>query len=150
MVVGVTNGFAKDLEIVGVGYRVTPKGPTTLELALGYSPFHHGGGSFGDNLRGALGHRITVRGNDKQAVAKWQPRSASSARLSPTRARACVYGRRSGPGARPARRRSEDHMSNVKDKQSARTRRHFRVRKKVHGTEGGARVSPSSAPTSTL
>jgi large subunit ribosomal protein L6 len=37
MVVGVTAGFRKDLEIVGVGYRATPKGPTTLELALGFS-----------------------------------------------------------------------------------------------------------------
>jgi large subunit ribosomal protein L6 len=37
MVTGVTDGFRKDLEIVGVGYRATAKGPTTLELALGYS-----------------------------------------------------------------------------------------------------------------
>ena len=37
MVVGVTEGFRKDLDIVGVGYRATPKGPTTLELALGFS-----------------------------------------------------------------------------------------------------------------
>ena len=27
MVVGVTAGFSKDLEIVGVGYRATPRGP---------------------------------------------------------------------------------------------------------------------------
>jgi len=37
MVVGVTQGFQKDLEIVGVGYRAIAKGPTTLELAVGYS-----------------------------------------------------------------------------------------------------------------
>jgi large subunit ribosomal protein L6 len=37
MVVGVTEGFRKDLDIVGVGYRATPKGPTNLELALGFS-----------------------------------------------------------------------------------------------------------------
>ena len=37
MVVGVTTGFRKDLEIVGVGYRAIAKGPTTLELAVGYS-----------------------------------------------------------------------------------------------------------------
>jgi large subunit ribosomal protein L6 len=37
MVIGVTQGFSKELEIVGVGYRATPKGPTSLELALGYS-----------------------------------------------------------------------------------------------------------------
>src|SRR3954466_13695865 len=37
MVVGVTDGFVKELEIVGVGYRATPQGPTKLELALGFS-----------------------------------------------------------------------------------------------------------------
>jgi large subunit ribosomal protein L6 len=37
MVVGVTDGFRKDLEIVGVGYRATAKGPSKIELALGFS-----------------------------------------------------------------------------------------------------------------
>ena len=37
MVIGVTEGYEKKLEIVGVGYRVLPKGPTTLEFQLGYS-----------------------------------------------------------------------------------------------------------------
>ena len=37
MVVGVNEGFRKDLEIIGVGYRATAKGNSTLELALGYS-----------------------------------------------------------------------------------------------------------------
>ena len=37
MVVGVTDGYEKKLEIVGVGYRVLPKGPTQLEFQLGYS-----------------------------------------------------------------------------------------------------------------
>ncbi|MFP3905951.1 MAG: 50S ribosomal protein L6 [Acidimicrobiales bacterium] len=37
MVTGVTEGFRKDLEIVGVGYRATAKGSDALELALGYS-----------------------------------------------------------------------------------------------------------------
>jgi len=37
MVVGVTQGFTKELEIVGVGYRATPKGASSIELALGFS-----------------------------------------------------------------------------------------------------------------
>jgi large subunit ribosomal protein L6 len=37
MVLGVTEGFEKKLEIVGVGYRVLSKGPTQLEFQLGYS-----------------------------------------------------------------------------------------------------------------
>jgi large subunit ribosomal protein L6 len=37
MVVGVTEGYEKKLEIQGVGYRVLAKGPTQLEFQLGYS-----------------------------------------------------------------------------------------------------------------
>ena len=37
MVVGVTQGFAKELEIVGVGYRAEAQGPSALKLALGFS-----------------------------------------------------------------------------------------------------------------
>src|SRR5258708_13895145 len=36
MVIGVTNGFEKKLELVGTGYRVTTKG-TGLSLTLGFS-----------------------------------------------------------------------------------------------------------------
>jgi large subunit ribosomal protein L6 len=37
MVVGVTDGFRKELEIVGVGYRAEAQSPTALKLALGFS-----------------------------------------------------------------------------------------------------------------
>ncbi len=37
MITGVTEGYEKKLEIVGVGYRVISKGPTQLEFALGFS-----------------------------------------------------------------------------------------------------------------
>ncbi len=37
MVVGVTAGYEKKLEIVGVGYRVKLVNPTQLEFALGFS-----------------------------------------------------------------------------------------------------------------
>src|SRR5437763_1550161 len=37
MVVGVTDGFAKELEIVGVGYRATAQGANRIERALGFS-----------------------------------------------------------------------------------------------------------------
>ena len=36
LIVGVTDGYEKKLEIVGTGYRVLPKGPN-LEFALGFS-----------------------------------------------------------------------------------------------------------------
>src|SRR3954454_710591 len=37
MVLGVTEGFTKELEIIGVGYRATAQGPNAIELALGFS-----------------------------------------------------------------------------------------------------------------
>ncbi len=37
MVVGVTNGFSKELEIIGVGYRAEALNPASLRLALGFS-----------------------------------------------------------------------------------------------------------------
>lgn len=37
MITGVTEGYEKKLEIVGVGYRVISKGPKQLEFALGFS-----------------------------------------------------------------------------------------------------------------
>ncbi|WP_026928237.1 50S ribosomal protein L6 [Granulicoccus phenolivorans] len=37
MVIGVTKGYEKKLEIVGVGYRVIAKGPKQLEFNLGFS-----------------------------------------------------------------------------------------------------------------
>src|ERR1700683_3599793 len=37
MVTGVTTGFTKELEIVGVGYRAVAQGPARLALARGFS-----------------------------------------------------------------------------------------------------------------
>jgi large subunit ribosomal protein L6 len=68
MVVGVTTGFNKDLEIVGVGYRATPKGPGTLELALGFSHAVTVQAPEGVTFEVPAPTRISVRGSDKQAV----------------------------------------------------------------------------------
>ena len=41
MVTGVSDGFVKELEIVGVGYRAQAQGPEKIEIAVGYShPVH--------------------------------------------------------------------------------------------------------------
>jgi large subunit ribosomal protein L6 len=68
MVVGVTAGFSKDLEIVGVGYRAIPKGPSTIELALGFSHPVTVDAPDGITFEVPVPTRITVRGNDKQVV----------------------------------------------------------------------------------
>jgi large subunit ribosomal protein L6 len=68
LVVGVTDGFSKDLEIVGVGYRATPKGPGTIELALGFSHPVTVEAPEGVTFDVPAPTRITVRGSDKQVV----------------------------------------------------------------------------------
>jgi large subunit ribosomal protein L6 len=68
MVVGVTNGFRKELEIVGVGYRATAAGPTRIDLALGFSHAVSVQAPEGITFTVPAPNRIVVEGNDKQAV----------------------------------------------------------------------------------
>jgi large subunit ribosomal protein L6 len=68
MVVGVTEGFTKDLEIVGVGYRATAQGPSRLELALGFSHPVTIEAPEGVTFEVPQPTRITVRGIDKEIV----------------------------------------------------------------------------------
>jgi large subunit ribosomal protein L6 len=68
MVTGVTEGYEKRLEIVGVGYRVQAKGPTTLELALGYSHSITFEAPDGVTFAVESPTRLAVQGIDKQRV----------------------------------------------------------------------------------
>lgn len=68
MVTGVTQGFEKKLEIVGVGYRVTAKSPTQLEFALGFSHPVVVNAPEGVTFSVEKNTAFTVYGIDKQAV----------------------------------------------------------------------------------
>ncbi len=68
MVLGVTQGFQRDLEIVGVGYRATAQGDRRLDLALGYSHPVVVEAPEGITFEVPAPTRITVRGIDKEAV----------------------------------------------------------------------------------
>ena len=68
MVVGVTDGFVKELEIVGVGYRAIPKGNDALEMALGFSHPVEVKAPTGVPFEVPSPNRITVRGSDKELV----------------------------------------------------------------------------------
>ncbi len=66
MIIGVTKGYAKKLELVGVGYRVSMQGPD-LKIEVGYShpvifPLPAGIAALADKTF------ITISGIDKQAV----------------------------------------------------------------------------------
>lgn len=67
MIQGVSEGYTKQLEIVGTGYRVQAKG-ANLEFALGYShpvPFN---APDGITLSVEGNNKVTVSGIDKQQV----------------------------------------------------------------------------------
>ena len=68
MVVGVTTGFSKELEIVGVGYRAESQGPGTLRLALGYSRPVMVNAPDGITFEVPQATRIVVKGIDKEKV----------------------------------------------------------------------------------
>ncbi|HEY1651253.1 MAG TPA: 50S ribosomal protein L6 [Acidimicrobiales bacterium] len=68
MVSGVTQGFSKELEIVGVGYRATLRGPNALELALGFSHSVSVDAPDGISFEVPVPTRIIVRGIDKEKV----------------------------------------------------------------------------------
>jgi large subunit ribosomal protein L6 len=68
MVVGVTEGYEKKLEIVGVGYRVLSKGPTQLEFQLGYSHPIIFDAPEGITFTVETATRLGVQGIDKQLV----------------------------------------------------------------------------------
>ena len=68
MVIGVTEGYRKELEIVGVGYRAQAKGKDGLELALGFSHPVKVEAPDGITFEVPSNTRIDVVGVDKEVV----------------------------------------------------------------------------------
>jgi large subunit ribosomal protein L6 len=67
MVAGVTMGFKKELELVGIGYRAEKKGDDLI-LALGFSHPVEFKAPAGITLEVADKTKVTVAGIDKQLV----------------------------------------------------------------------------------
>ena len=68
MVVGVSEGFAKELQIVGIGYRCIAKDSDVLELQLGFSHAIEIRAPDGISFDVPEPTRIIVSGPDKQVV----------------------------------------------------------------------------------
>jgi len=68
MVIGVTEGYRRGLEIVGVGYRATAQGDKALELAVGYSHTVKVQAPEGITFEVPSNTRIDVVGIDKEKV----------------------------------------------------------------------------------
>ena len=68
MVQGVTEGYQKQLELVGVGYRAQSKGSNALELQLGFSHPVKYSAAEGITLEVPSQTEINISGIDKQVV----------------------------------------------------------------------------------
>jgi large subunit ribosomal protein L6 len=90
MVVGVTTGFRKDLEITGVGYRAQMVG-RALVLALGYS--HHVRVTPPDGVAFAVEgqNRVAVTGIDKELVGQEAARIRSVRPVEPYKGKGVRY-----------------------------------------------------------
>ena len=66
-IIGVTEGYAKSLEVVGTGYRVASKG-SGVEFALGFSHSITVDPPAGISFEVEGNNKLTVKGIDKQAV----------------------------------------------------------------------------------
>ena len=68
MVIGVTEGFRKQLEIVGVGYRAEAQGPNALRLNLGFSHPVNVAAPEGITFEVPAPTQVIVSGIDKEVV----------------------------------------------------------------------------------
>jgi large subunit ribosomal protein L6 len=68
MIVGVSQGFTKELDIVGVGYRASVQGSNKLEILVGYSHPVIVTAPDGITFEVPTPTKITVSGFDKQLV----------------------------------------------------------------------------------
>ena len=68
MVTGVTEGWSKELEIIGVGYRCAPAGPGAIDLLLGFSHPVHFTAPEGITFEVPVPTRVIIKGADKEVV----------------------------------------------------------------------------------
>ena len=90
MVTGVTTGFSKTLEIVGVGYRVAAKGKD-LEFSLGFSHPVVVTPPEGITFRVEAPTRFVVEGIDKQLVGETAARIRKLRKPDPYKAKGVRY-----------------------------------------------------------
>mgnify|MGYP006154630095 CR=1 FL=1 len=68
MMIGVTEGYTKELDIIGVGYRAEAQGPSKLKLALGFSHPVVIDAPEGVTFEVPAQTKIIVKGADKEVV----------------------------------------------------------------------------------
>lgn len=91
MVVGVTDGYRRTLEIRGVGYRVQARGSDTLEFSLGYSHPITLRAPEGVDFQVETPTRLHVSGIDKQKVGETAARIRKLRRPDPYKNKGIRY-----------------------------------------------------------
>jgi len=90
MIIGVTQGYKKELEISGVGYRAALKG-TTLHLNLGYSHPVVMEIPKGISVHLRKPTRITISGLDKQVVGQFAAQIRNKRKVEPYKGKGIRY-----------------------------------------------------------
>lgn len=91
MVIGVTDGFKKNLEIVGVGYRAEAQGPNAIRLALGFSHPVNVKAPEGISFDVPMATQIVVNGIDKEVVGQVAANIRSIRRPEPYKGKGVRY-----------------------------------------------------------
>jgi large subunit ribosomal protein L6 len=90
MIIGVTEGYTKKMEISGTGYRVVPKG-SDLEFSLGYSHPVLVKAPEGINFQVESPTKFSVTGIDKQAVGEVAANIRKLRKLDPYKGKGVRY-----------------------------------------------------------
>ena len=153
MVVGVTTGYEKKLEIVGVGYRVLSKGPTVCSSSSVTRTRSRSRRLRASRSPSTAPPAWVSRASTSSSSAKPPPTSASCASPSPTRAR--VFVTPASTSAARSERLVSDMAISLKNRKhtaartASRLRRQMRGRKKGRGRASArAWSSPARASTS--
>ena len=149
MVVGVTDGYRKGLEITGVGYRAALSGKK-LTLNLGYSHPIEIDPPEGISFELENPTRLAVVGIDKELVGQIAAQVRATRKPEPYKGKGVRYaGEQRPPQGRQGRqdRRQEvddrrtDTMTQVASRGAARRKRHDRIRLTMAGTAGRPRLA---------
>ncbi|AKG43456.1 50S ribosomal protein L6 [Streptomyces sp. JH002] len=90
LIIGVTDGYSKDLEISGVGYRVAAKG-SNLEFSLGYSHPILVEAPEGITFKVDSPTKLSVQGIDKQKVGEVAAKIRKLRKPDPYKAKGVKY-----------------------------------------------------------
>lgn len=92
MVEGVNNGYAKTLELIGVGYKASLKSPTELVLNVGYSHPVEFTAPQGITFELEGTTKVLVKGIDKEAVGNLSAKIRAVRKPEPYKGKGIKYG----------------------------------------------------------